>query len=460
MISGDLKSPGDLLEILSGFPLSKSGYLNLISRNLFLSLKLEKSKVKGFFTNYEVENVRKPINALLFVLSEMLLDTEGYFSFEENTAISEFIPVEEELESLVIKATIVRKEIEEILPLIITSSAVFTSEKEEYKDRSLFEILSNVEDPIEELRKLKKLLESKEVEVKEFKESNSLEELGLDYILESVEYKKVNLLKILEALRNMKFTGFLEIEGDKKTLYTFFRKGEIFGIHPVSVEIFDYLMEYYSEFKASIVKLKEEFVETFAQAFVGKPVIASESKYISLGKLFLTFLSLREEGVLKIMRNGDSYIFIFRNGKLFSARKTKRWEENWKVLLADSQYTFLYREIYSTNVNYLFYVFLLNKIFNVIKKYSLKDSENFLIRKTAEIPFIYIKNSRIDVLKNLNKKEEKDILKFLLAVTEKVVNEIGRDKFEKEIEEELKPYGEILKVLNLSTDMGIVEEGV
>ena len=460
MISGDLKSPGDLLEILSGFPLSKSGYLNLISKNLFLSLKLEKSKVKGFFTNYEVENVRKPINALLFVLSEMLLDTEGYFSFEENTAISEFIPVEEELESLVIKATIVRKEIEEILPLIITSSAVFTSEKEEYKDRSLFEILSNVEDPIEELRKLKKLLESKEVEVKEFKESSSLEELGLDYILESVEYKKVNLLKILEALRNMKFTGFLEIEGDKKTLYTFFRKGEIFGIHPVSVEIFDYLMEYYSEFKASIVKLKEEFVETFAQAFVGKPVIASESKYISLGKLFLTFLSLREEGVLKIMRDGDSYIFIFRNGKLFSARKTKRWEENWKVLLADSQYTFLYREIYSTNVNYLFYVFLLNKIFNVIKKYSLKDSENFLIRKTAEIPFIYIKNSRIDVLKNLNKKEEKDILKFLLAVTEKVVNEIGRDKFEKEIEEELKPYGEILKVLNLSTDMGIVEEGV
>ncbi|AAC07472.1 hypothetical protein [Aquifex aeolicus] len=460
MISGDLKGPGDLLEILSGFPASKSGYLNLISRNLFLSLKLEKSKVKGFFTNYEVKSTKNPLNALTFVLSEMLSDTEGYFSFEENTAISEFIPVDEELESLVIKATIVRKEIEEILPLIITSSAVFTSKNAEYKDRSLFEILSNAEDPIEKLRELKNLLENGEVEVKELKETSSLEELGLDYILESVEYKKVNLLKILEALRNMKFTGFLEIEGDRKTLYTFFKKGEIFGIHPVSVEIFDYLMEYYSEFKASIVKLKEEFVETFAQAFIGKPVIASESKYISLGKLFLTFLSLREEGVLKIIKNGESYIFIFRNGKLFSARKTKRWEENWKVLLPDSQYTFLYREIYSTNVNYLFYVFLWNKILNVIKKHSLRDSENLVVRKTAEIPFIYMKNGRIEVLKNLNKKEEGEILKFLLFITEKVVSEIGREKFEKEIEEELKPYTEILRVLNLSTEISAVEEAL
>jgi len=457
MISGDLKGPGDLLETLSGFPASKTGFLNLISRNLFLSLKLEKSKVKGFFTNYEVKNAKNSLNALVFVLAEMLSDTEGYFSFEERTAIKDFIPVEEELESLVIRATILRKEIEEILPLIITSSAVFTSKNEEFNDKSLFEILSSAQDPIEKLRELKKLLENKEVEVKELRNVSSLEELGLDYILESVEYKKVNLLKILEALKTMNFTGFLEIEGDKKSLYTFFKKGEIFGIHPVSVDIFDYLMEYYSEFKASIIKLKEEFVETFAQAFIGKPVIASESKYISLGKLFLTFLSLKEEGVLKIIRNGENYIFIFRDGKLFSARKVKKWEENWKVLLPESQYTFLYREIYSTNVNYLFYVFLLNKILNVIRKYSLKKTENFLIRKVAEIPFIYVKNGKVELLKNLNKKEESEILKFLLSVTEKVVNEIGREKFETEIEEELRPYAEILKVLNLSTDIGAVE---
>ncbi|HIP43243.1 MAG TPA: hypothetical protein EYG91_04995, partial [Aquifex aeolicus] len=294
MISGDLKSPQDLLEVLSGIPQTKSGYLNLLSRNIFLSLKINKSTVEGFFSNIETDKVKNPLNALIFILSELLYETEGYFSFEEETAISSFREVKEDIESLVIKSTILRREIDEILSLIITTNVEFKSELSEYNKKTLFEVLADTDDILEKLRELKKFLEEGKVGISEIKKVESIEEIGIDYILESVEYKRINLLKILESLKVSNFTGFVEIEGKEREIYTFFKNGEIFGIYPVSVDIFDHLMEFYGDFKASIVKLNEEFIDTFAQAFIGKPVIASESKYISLGKLFLTLLSLKE----------------------------------------------------------------------------------------------------------------------------------------------------------------------
>ncbi|RUM29292.1 MAG: hypothetical protein DSY42_06835 [Aquifex sp.] len=458
MISGDLKNPQDLLEVLSGIPQTKSGYLNLLSKNIFLSLKITKSTVEGFFSNIETDKVKNPLNALIFILSELLYETEGYFSFEEETAISGFREVKEDIESLVIKSTILRREIDEILPLIITTNVEFKSELPEYNKKTLFEVLTNADDVLEKLRELKKFLEEGKVEISEIKKVESIEEIGIDYILESVEYKRINLLKILESLKVSNFTGFVEIEGKEKEIYTFFKNGEIFGIYPVSVEIFDYFMEFYGDFKASIIKLNGDFIDTFAQAFIGKPIIASESKYISLGKLFLTLLSLKENGIVKIVNGKENYIYVFREGKLLSAKKTDRWDDNWRILFPKTDYIFLFKDIYVANVNYLFYLFLLNKLKNLIVKYSLFDELNQLIFKIAEIPSLYIKNGRINTIKVLSKKEEKELLKIFITISEKVIEKIGKETFERELEEEVKPYKDILKILNLSSELYTREE--
>ncbi|NPA32346.1 MAG: hypothetical protein GXO04_01830 [Aquificae bacterium] len=458
MISGELKSPQDLLEVLSGLPQTKSGYLNLLSKNLFLSLKLSKSAVLAFYSNVELTPRSVPENALVFILSELLYGTEGYFSFEEDTAIKDFVSVSEDVESLVIRATILRRELDELLPQIITTNVVFRSEEKEYDGKTLFEILSSEGDIIDNLRRLKRLIEEGRADVLRIKEDENVEEIGLDYILESVEYKRVNLLSILESLKVSRFTGFVEIEGNDREIYTFFKDGEIFGVYPVSVEIFDYFMEVFGDFRASIVKLNREFVETFSQAFIGKPVIASESKYISLGKLFLTLLSLRQEGIVKIVQGKESYIYVFKDGKLLSARKNARWDENWRILLKKPDYVFLFRGIYPTNVNYLFYLFLLNKLKNILTKYSLGEELSQLVFRVAQIPPLFVKDGKINTSRTLTRREEMQVLKVFTDISEKAIERLGKEVFERELEEEVKPYKDILKILNLSGELETREE--
>ncbi|GAB6065622.1 hypothetical protein JCM9492_07140 [Aquifex pyrophilus] len=452
MISGDLKSPQDLLEVFSGIPQTKEGYLNVLSKGLFLSLKLSKSRVLGYFSNYE-EKPEKPLNGLVFIISELLSDTEGYFSFEEKTAIKDFVEVNEDIESLIIKSTILRRELDEMLPLIITTNVVFRSELEEYNGKSLFKVVSKGGDVIDNLRRLKKNLEEGKVEVSEIKKIESVEEIGLDYILESVDYKQINLLKILGSLRASDFTGFVQIEGKEREIYTFFKKGEIFGIYPVSVDIFDYLMEFYGDFKASVVKINDEFVDIFAQAFIGKPIISSEGKYVSLGKLFLTLLSLKENGIAKIVSGRSNYIYIFKEGKLFSVKKEKKWEENYRVVFPKTDYVFFYKDIYIWNVNYLFYLFLLNKIRNLILKYEIPEAKEILTQRVAQFPAIYLKNGKVDAVRTLTKREERRLFNILLEVSEIIIGKVGKETFEREIEEEIKPYKDILKILNLSSDV-------
>ncbi len=449
MISGDLKSPQDLLEVFSGIPQTKDGYLNILSRGLFLSLKISKSKVLGYFSNYE-EKPENPINGLVFIISELLSDTEGYFSFEEMTAIREFIEVNEDIESLIIKSTILRRELDEMLPLIITTNVVFRSELEEYNGKSLFKVISGSGDIIDNLRKLKKSIEEGKAEISEIKKIESVEEIGLDYILESVDYKQVNLLKILGSLKASNFTGFVHIEGNEREIYTFFKDGEIFGIYPVTVDIFDYFMEFYGDFKASVVKINDDFVDTFAQAFIGKPIISSEGKYISLGKLFLTLLSLRENGIAKIVSGKNNYLYIFKDGKLFSVKKERKWEENYRVVFPKTDYVFFYKDIYIWNVNYLFYLFLLNKIRNLILKHEITQAKEILTYRVAQFPAIYLKNGKVDAVRTLTKREERKLFNILLEVSEIVIKTVGKETFESEIEEEIRPYKDILKILNLS----------
>ncbi len=458
MISGTIKNPQDLVEILSGIPKTKKGYLSILCRTDFAILEIEKNKVKAFYTNYDEVDFKNPVSFLTFILSEMLRDTQGYFSFEEKTAIEEMTPVDVEVETLLIQSTILRKEIDTILPQIITTNVKFSSEIEEFNDKTLAEILGNSDEPIETLRKLKKLIGEEKVKVSEIKEVGSLQEIGLDYILERVESKKVNLLKLLESLKNSDFTGFVEIEEEGENTYVFLKNGKIFGVYPAKVEIFDKFFYTFGNLRASIVKLKEEFIETFAQSFIGRPSIFSEDKYISLGKLFLSLISLKEEAIVKIVKGKESYIFVFRDGKLFSAKKTKRWEENWDVLFNSPVYLFFFKDIYTTNVNYLFYLLLLNKLKGIIRKYNLQEIFNELLLEIASLPFLYIENELIKSNRILTKKEESILLKVFVEISDKVIEKIGKEKFEEDLENELSAYKDILKVLDFREEIYKREE--
>jgi len=453
MISGSISSPQDLVEVLSNISKTKSGYLNILSRTLFISLKVQKSTVVGFYTNFEIGEVKNPESYLIYVMAEALADTEGYFSFEETTAIDKFFEVNLDLESLIIQATILRKEIDDILSQIITTNVRLRSDEEKYDKKTLAEILASTEDPISELRNLKTLLEKDRIGVYEIRKVDSVEEIGLDYILEGVEYGKINLLKILESLKISKFTGFVEIEDNKKFTYVFFKEGKIFGVHPARTEIFDAFLNMFGSLKASIIKVNEEFIETFAQAFIGKPIIASEDKYISLGKLFLTLLTLKERGLVKIVKGDSTFLFIFKEGKVLSARRKNRWSENWKVIFFSPAKVYLYRNVYTENINYLFYLFILNKIINILKKHSLEEELKILIFRIAEMPSLYMEAFKINPSEALSKEEEEELLSLLTTITERVIEKIGKERFEGDLENELSPYKDVFRILDLSEEL-------
>ncbi|NPB05993.1 MAG: hypothetical protein GXO03_00140 [Aquificae bacterium] len=448
MISGELRSAQELTELLSGLPGAKSGYLSVLSKNLFLSLRVENRKVKGFYANLEF---RKPVpsSLLLYALAELMLDTEGYFSFEPESAIEEFLPADEELEGLVIRATILRKELDELLPFVITPAATLRSKDEKLDGRTLAEILVSSEDPVTEARRLKKLFEEKLVSVARMEESGSVEEIGLDYVLEGVEYGKVNLFPIVDSLKAQGFTGFVEIEGESERAYVFFKGGKIFGVYPASVKLFDLFLNAFGNLKASVVKIKEEFVETFAQAFVGTPAVESEDRYASLGKLFLTLLTLKERGTVKIESPEGSFVFIFQDGKLLSAKRKDRWSENWRVLFEEPFRVYLYKEVRPQNVKPLFYLFLINKLLHLLRKHGLERERIKLVEFVARKPNLYLDGSYVNPSAPLSKEDEEELFNLLVSVSDSLVKHLGRTRFEEELENELSPYKDVFKILEL-----------
>jgi len=459
MISGNLSSPQDLAEILSGLPGAKSGFLNLLSRNLFLSLALKGREVEGFYTNAEAGEEVVPESLLLYTVAELLLDTEGYFSFEEETAIEEFTEVSTDLESLVIRATILRKELDEVLPHIITTSVRLRSEEKAYEGKTLLQILTSSEDPVREIRRLKKLLGEGKVEIADIRRTEGVEEIGLDYVLEGVEYGKVNLFHILESLKSQGFTGFVEIEEGKKRAYVFFKGGKIFGAYPAKTEIFDLFLNTFGNLRASVVKIKEEFADTFAQAFVGRPLLSGEEKYLSLGKLFLTLLSLKEKGTVRIEGEEGTYIFIFKEGKMLSARRLERWSDNWRVLFKGPLRLYLYRGVHWKNVRYLFYLFLINKILHLLRKHGEEKELEEVITFVARKPNLYLEGGEINPSAPLGEKDEEELLALLSRISEVLVRRLGRRTFEEELENELSPYRDVLRILDLEEELSTARLG-
>lgn len=454
MISGSISNSQDLIEILSTIPRTKSGFLNVLSKTIFLALNVENGRIKSFFTNYEISRSKNPLSLLIYVISEMLHETEGYFSLENETALQEFVELDADIESVVIQATILRKEIEEVLPLIITTNVRLSSQKyPEYNGKLFGEILANAEDPIEELRKLKGLLESGDVKVKEIKHAGNIEEIGFDYILDEVDVSRVNVARLIEGLKRDNFNGYIEINRKGELVYLFFKNGKVFGISPAEPQIFDTLLDPIGKAAVSIVRLKEEFIETFAQIYIGKPGIASEDKYLSLGKLFITLISNMEDAVLKVVYGKEHYIFIFNEGKLLSAKRTDKWSENFKVSFPSPNFIFLYRNIYSNNILYTFYLFLLNKVKNILIRWKLTDELNDFYKAVAHMPSIYIKDDTVLATKSLTKNEEKQLMNLFVEISDRAIEKLGKEEFEREMELELGPYKEVLKVLDIAEDL-------
>lgn len=454
MISGSIASSQDLIEVLSTIPINKRGYLSILSKTTFLALNVENGRIKGFFTNYDISSSKNPLSLLIFLISEMLYEAEGYFSLEDSTAVENFIEIDVDVESVVIQATILRKEIEEVIPYIITTNVRLGSESNPEYDGKLFgEILANSDDPIEEVRKLKDLFERGVLRVKGIKQTRNIEEIGFDYIMDAVDTSRINLAKLIEGLKRNNFSGYVEIGEGDNLIYLFFKEGKVFGVSPVEPQVFDALLDSIGSVAVSIVHLKEEFIETFAQIYVGKPSIASEDKYLSLGKLFITLISHKEEAVLKVVHGKEHYVFIFKEGKILSAKRANKWIENFKVAFPTPNFVFLYRNIYSNNVGYTFYLFLLNKLKNVLVRWSLTEELNALYKAIAHLPFLYVKEDSISLTRALTKKEEKQLKDLFVEISDKTVEKLGKDVFEREMELELSPYKEVLKVLDITEEL-------
>jgi len=237
MISGRITGPQDLIEVLSTISINERGYLSILSKITFLVLNIENGRIKGFYTNYDISSSKNPLSLLIFVISEMLYEAEGYFSLEDSTAVENFIEIDGDVESVVIQVTILRKEIEGVIPYII------------------------------------------------------------------------------------------------------------------------------------------------------------------------------------------------------------------------SNFVFLYRNIYSNNGGYTFYLFLLNKLKNVLVGWNLTEELNALYKAIAHLPLLYVKEDSISLNRALTKKEERQRKDLFVEISDKAVERLSREEFEREMELELSPYKEVLKVLDIMEEL-------
>ncbi|RMH06861.1 MAG: hypothetical protein D6699_01960, partial [Aquificota bacterium] len=208
MISGYINSRQDLVDLINGCLLGKVGTLDLFFGNSLISLYVERGLIKGYKLSEEVYQKNKR-SVLLYYLSELMDAHQIFFTFKEQkdgdiVGLDEPLPVEE----LVLQLQLVNTELKSLMEKVITPFASLKviknfSDAHLYNGKSVYNLLMESSNLLEEIRKLKKLLQEGYIDIGEF---SSIEQhftsIEIEYILKDVQLDQVNAITVFESLKH------------------------------------------------------------------------------------------------------------------------------------------------------------------------------------------------------------------------------------------------------------------
>ncbi len=461
MFYGYIGDSRGLNDVISGLLQGRSGILELFINRFFLALKVRDGVITEF--RCEVGGFSKKnqnsYNLLIYCIAEVLSNPEGFFAFYEGSE-EKANPLQTPVgpDELMIQATIVRQELDEIMEKIISPFAIFKAVEKRpevnfFEGKNIIEAIALSEEPVVSVvRKVRELLQEGNLDIYEFRESELEEGFEIDYVMEKVPLLKVNIVAILESLKTSGFSGVAKISSPTYTINLFFESGSIFAVYPVDFDIFEFFLSPDKNAELSLLSLDRNVVRFMALRYLGKPDIDTvSSNFMEVSKLFLGLSKFKKDALLLISeRRGDRFI-VFKEGQLltsllesegvFKITNSLRFEEPYFASL------YFYRK--TDNIAPLVYIFMINEVLSIFMKYSPSKVGSMILREVVKYPFLTLHEGKLKITKNPDEGEENQILNLLTFILDLCSQEIGEEKQAEELEFQLRPFKDIFRVLEI-----------
>ncbi len=458
MISGYLSSQQDLVDLLNGCLFSKVGILNLFLGVNIVSLYVERGLIKGFGlgTSENIPNVNKR-SMLLYHLSELMENTEAFFTFRENP-IEGIIELEEPIsaEELVLQLQLVHRELKSLIDRVITPLAVVkvlkNFEKSEiYDGKSIYHILiSSPNSLIEEIRNLNTLFSKGYLDINQFQNPDILREnFEIDYLMNNVEAEKINLITLFENFQLSKFTGIMKLTGSDFEFELYYKKGQLFAIYPFNPEIFDLFLNNQKLSFLSVIKVGSSILDLLILKHADNKVVQGlPISFIEIGKILVAMSMEGRTGVVGVYSGKSKSYILCKDGTLLGVVKEEG--ESMKVINKISFEKIGYVDItfYQSmeNIKDVVYLFLLNLIYGILLKHASHLNHVILSQLSSSEVLKYQEGTIFYRRRPRDEGEAFGFLQFLLDLS---YNVLGQDRFEQELEVALQPYRDILKILKI-----------
>ncbi len=453
---GDTRSLND---VITGLLQGRSGTLELFVNRYFLSMKIKEGSVTEFRSDVELLNREKvnSYNLLVYCLAQMLSNPEGFFAFYEEEKVKGMIlenPVS--ADELMIQATIVRRELDDVLDRVISPYAIFKASDRFasfFEGKSLVEAISlSAESVVSVVRKIKDLLTEGKLDIYEFREEKSSGDLEIDYLMEGVPLRRVNIVAILESLKNNKFSGIAKISAPTYTINLFYENGDIFAVFPVDYDIFEFLLSPDKNAELTLISLDKSIVRFIAIRYLSQPDINSvSSNFMEISKLFLGLSKYKKDALLLIsQRRGDIFV-VFKEGHLvmslmesegiFKPSHTLKFEEPYFLSL------FFYKKV--DNMPSIVYIFMINEVLSIFMKHAPTKINTVILQEVVKYPFLSFWEGKVRLVKNPGEEEEHKLMNLLGFILDLGAQEIGEQKHQEELEFHLRPLKDIFNLLEV-----------
>ncbi|NPA42054.1 MAG: hypothetical protein GXO18_07270 [Aquificae bacterium] len=465
---GDARSLND---VITGLLQGRTGVLELFVNRYLLSMRVKEGLITEFRCDAEFLSRKgaNSYNLLVYCLAEMLSNPEGFFAFYEDSNIEgERLTEPVSSDELMIQATIVRRELDEVMDKVISPFAIFKASSDDpqasdFEGKNIIEAVAHSKETVVSVvRKIKDFLAEGKLDIYEFREDEDFEESEVDYMMESVPLKRVNIVAILESLRAGRFSGIARISSTTYSINLFYENGEIFAVYPADFDIFEFFLSPDKNADLSLISLDPNIVKFIALRFLSTPEIDTvSSNFMEISKLFIGLSKHKKDALLLVSERGGDRFVVFKEGKLLMSlietegklkpSTSLRFEEPYFVSL------FFYRNV--RNISSVIYLFIINEVISIFVKHAPSKMINLVLREVVKYPFLTFSENRLHLVKNPGEEEEQQLMNLLAFLLERGAQEIGERKQEEELEFQLRPFKDIFRVLDVDQYLKVRNSG-
>jgi len=460
MIFGYFNSQQDFVDLVNGFLLNKKGILGIYLEGKSIELYVEDGYIKGFYAEVEDINPAKinTLSLLLYDLFSLLDHQKALFTFRTETAKGLFFQLDRSIsaEELILQLQLAYQEFKSLLNLIMTPYATIRVLKpfggmEHYDGKSFASVILTSKKPlVNEIRDLRELIHSGFLDIGQFlAPEKGRKTYEVDYVVQKVSVKNIDILSILESLRTGMFTGCISIKGAHSGYDLYFNRGKAVALYPYTHDFFDFLLNPEADSTMDVISIPKDLMEKLMLRHSKLKLIDGLSHdLVELGKIFIGIAKTKFSGLLTLHKGNEKMHFVYKKGVLLAS------------LLEDDQLKIVREEPYMDgflldlipfepmeNFSEVLHLLLINTVYGIILRHNSQAVQSIYYHLATSDLFKVVEGS-IYFRKDPkgNQKETLDFLSFLLDLGYKA---LGKEKLEEELENSLHPYKDIFKALEI-----------